>query len=793
MANFYGMVGNDMKLKIVLKKGWLKHKGSFLGIFILFFVISLSLVTALNISVNSMKHISLEMERLGFGDITVWVHQNQEIDEISEDLKNNEDIDDIKIQPLIFSGYSIHDKHSDNEGQLLAYHPNEYNYQLLDKNFQNIQTTIADNEIYVSPAMHSTYDFQIGDQITFDISRSSQPKVYTIQGYFEDPFMGSSMIDMKSFLINDHEFTQLSQDIQNTSEFNQLSRIGAMLHIFQKESSQLTFSEFNQHIHQNTFLSQNIEFIYTQSAIYGFMMILQNMLTGFLGTFAIVLLLVSMVVIGYNITHALELERKDMGILKTIGFTSFDLRMTQMLLYGFSIISGMIVAVMLSIVLSKSLSLAMVTSTGLVIPTKLPYGLCLILFITMVCLICLFIFYKTRQIKLIAPIQTIQMSQPILSSWQMKISQIKQKQLIFQLSLRQLLSGKKHYIGTLIISMLLVFFLSLVGKINTWIGPHGEGLMDAFSVANHDIGVQPLTNTDMDEIEGLISSYTNIESVYELAMQNVLVEGIDYTANIISDPTYFHMIRGRTSQNADEIVMTEYVANEIGVDIGDSVYIIYGSQNAHYKVVGIYQCANEMGANIGMSVEAFQKIGTMNGYIWCRHYVLSDHSMNDTIMAQLQQHYPLDIAVHTNSWSGLDGIVSTMNLLSIGMYVIVTIFILIVIILTTSKILYSEKSDIAILKSIGLTSYQLRISLSLRLTMVVLIGSLLGTIMCIVFGDPIITYFVTMFGIGEFHSQLDLLNIILPIFATTWLFSIFAYITSYKIRKVALTQLLKGD
>lgn len=253
------------------------------------------------------------------------------------------------------------------------------------------------------------------------------------------------------------------------------------------------------------------------------------------------------------------------------------------------------------------------------------------------------------------------------------------------------------------------------------------------------------------------------------------------------------MIRGRTSQNSDEIVMTEYVANEIGVDIGDTVHIIYGSQSAHYKVVGIYQCANEMGANIGMSVEAFQKIGMTDTYIWCRHYVLSDHSMNDTIMTQLQQHFPLDIAVHTNSWSGLDGIVSTMNLLSKGMYVIVIIFILIVMILTTSKILYSEKNDMAILKSIGLRSHQLRISLTLRFTMVVLIGSLFGTIICIVFADSIMTYFVTMFGIGEFHSQLDLLNIILPILTTTCLFSIFTYITSYKIRKVALTQLLKGD
>lgn len=784
-----------LRLVLLFKKGFLKHKGSFFGIFILFFIISLSIVTALNITVNSTQYIASQMERLGFGDITVWVHQNEQLDKLTQDLRNIESVEDVGTQPLIYSGYSIHDDHSDNEGQLLAYHQDVYDYRFLDENLEPVsnQVSIGSNEIYISPSMHSTYQFQIGDQIEFDISRSSSPKVFTIKGYFEDPFMGSSMIDMKSFLINDEEFISLTEEIQETSDFNKLAQVGAMMHIFQNKESSLSINEFNQQINQNALLSQSTEFVYTQPAIYDFMMILQNMLYGFLVAFVMVLLLVSMIVIGYNITHALELERKDMGILKTIGFTSRDIRMSQMMQYWISMAAGMFLSLLVSILVADYLSLAMVTSTGILIPSDIPYSICLAVSLTILCLMSLFISIKTRQIIHISPIQTIQMKTPELSSVQMKLTEIRQKRFTFNLSKRQLLSGKKRYIGTFIISILLVFFLSAVGKINNWIGPQGEGLMDAFSVAAHDLGVQPMTNTNMDEIEDMISSYADIENVYELAMQNVLVNGVDYTANIINDPTYFHIIRGQTSRLSDEIVITESVASDLGVDIGDHVNIIHDSQSADYEVVGIYQCANEMGANIGMSVQGYERIGQIDAYIWCRHYLLSDHSMNETIMTALQQNFPLDIAVHTNSWSGLDGIVSTMNLLTIGMYVLVMIFIMIIIVLTGSKMLYSEQSDMAIFKSIGLTSKQLRLSFTLRFTIIVLVGGIVGTMLSILFSDILITYLVAMFGIGEFHSQLNLINIILPILATTSLFSIFAYLTSYRIKKVDLTQLIKGD
>ena len=108
--------------------------------------------------------------------------------------------------------------------------------------------------------------------------------------------------------------------------------------------------------------------------------------------------------------------------------------------------------------------------------------------------------------------------------------------------------------------MLLVFFASMVGRMDAWLGPDGKGMMDAFNPADHDLGVQTFGTLDEAEAESLVRSYTSILDSYLLAMPSVAVNGIDYTANVIDQPERFHILEGRTCMADNEIVVTEVVA-----------------------------------------------------------------------------------------------------------------------------------------------------------------------------------------------------------------------------------------
>ena len=92
--------------------------------------------------------------------------------------------------------------------------------------------------------------------------------------------------------------------------------------------------------------------------------------------------------------------------------------------------------------------------------------------------------------------------------------------------------------------------------------------------------------------------YTSIADRYMLGMPSVSVNGIDYTANVITDSQRFHLLQGRTCQNPNEVVLTEFVASDLGVRVGDTITVAASLGSAEYRVTGIYQCANDMGAKM---------------------------------------------------------------------------------------------------------------------------------------------------------------------------------------------------
>lgn len=75
----------------------------------------------------------------------------------------------------------------------------------------------------------------------------------------------------------------------------------------------------------------------------------------------------------------------------------------------------------------------------------------------------------------------------------------------------------------------------------------------------------------------------------------------------------------------------------------------------------------------------------------------------------MESAYGGDIHVHENTWPGFFGIISAMQALLVLMYALVIVFILIVAIMTGSKILLAEQKDLGIYKAIGFSSASLQL------------------------------------------------------------------------------------
>ena len=774
------------KYRMLLKAAIKKQKGSLAGIFLLVFVLALCLFSAITVYISGINSVESEMQRLGFGDFTIWTGGQPE--GLKAEIESLQDVDRILCQPLIFAGYEINGSYSDNEGQLLVYDGSiPYRFLSADGADQPIPT-IKPGTIYISPALRSSFDVEIGDTIQFELSRSNGVVSLEVVGYFADAFMGSSMIDMKSFLIYEDDWVKMQELISEAADADVLGRNGAMFHIFRSGDSTLSDLDFNKQIYESTDISLYTEFTYRRESILNYMLLLQNILSGFLIAFSIVLLLVCLIIIGHSISVVVEQEKQDMAILKTLGLFGSGLRGLYLTLYGGTVLTGLLVGLALAWGMAGQLAKAMVTSTGMLIELFFPAGVISAILLGILVLFAVFLFVRTRRILWIAPVQTMRE----IADGVKIISALRKRYLGLDIALRELRSGKRKYIALCLVSAFLALFLSVIGRMGTWLGPNGEGLMNTFSVADHDLGVQPFNaSVPMDEIERIINWYSPIKETYELAMQSVTVNGQEYTANVLSDTKWFHVLSGDIC-DGDSILITDTVASELALSIGDSVQVAANGRMENYTVSGIYQCANGMGSNIGMSLGGYSKIGDITGYIWCYHYILENGSVRDYAMAYLQENYR-GIDVHTNSWSGLSGIVFVMRALIVVIYLVAALFILVSVALTANKLLQSEAGKMAIYKSLGMSSGRLRISFALRFFIVVIIGTGIGICLSAFCADSAIGSIFKMFGIGEFNSGFSILGTILPMAAIPLLFFGFALAFSANLKQISIINLISHN
>lgn len=770
---------------MIIRAGVKRNKGSFLGIGILLFLVALSLTAVLMTVLAGNSYIRDEMERVGFGDLTAWASDVPDIEFLMESIREQEGVETAEAQRLIFSEYEANGVESDSQGQMIPWTLSGSRYRFFQNNlsgYREAPEEIGEQEVYVSPSMKSMMDLEPGDTVTFPIARGGRTISLTVAGYYEDPFMGSSMIGMKGFLISEKTYEEIGSVIEETG-MDALARDGFMIHIQAEDG--ITVSEVNRILVENTPLSMYTEFIHSADTMAGFMGILQNAFSAILAAFALVLFGVAMAVTGHSISGLVEQEWKNLGILKTMGYTGGRLTGLLTIQYAAAMGGGVILGMLLAVPAAGLISRMTVTTTGVLIPVTFPVLPCMGIFAILLLVPVSFCILRLRNIKRIAPMAAIRGESDTVSVSEAKFFRngIQADGLSFHLALRQVLTGRRRYAGACLVAVFLVFIASMAGRMNGWLGEDGKGMMDAFNPADLDLGVQVLGELGAEEMEQMVLSYTDITDSYLLAMPSVSVNGTNYTANVITEPERFHISRGQTSMGADQVVLTEALASDLGADVGDFVTIWGNKGSGEFTVSGIYHCANDMGANLGMSRDGYLSIGEDDSRLWCYHYFLEDPSQKQAITEALEQTWGGDVHVHENSWPGLSGIISAMHMLIFFLYGVSAAFICVVTGMSGTKILDAEQKDMGIYKSIGCSVRMLRFSFAFRFGIVAGVGAVIGTLAAMGFTDPVVSTVMRLAGISNFASGNTPGSVLLPGSMVILLFFGFAWLLSGRIRR----------
>lgn len=512
-----------MEIKTLLRANLKSHKGTAAGSFFLLLLVGISLCATLTVWHNAGNYVRGEMERLGYGDLTAWVSGLEDVSVLAEEIAALEEVDSVRIQSLLFSEYEVGEQESDSEGQLITYNPEQYSYKFFNEaltGYIPAPAEIAPGTLYAPASLRSMFGVEAGSSITFPIARSGGDAAFTVAGFYEDPVMGSSVIGMKGFLICEADHEAIVAMIGQAG-VDALAREGFMLHITQKGS--LPAAPFNALLNQETSLSQHTEFTHSFSAMAGFMLTLQNVFTGLLLAFVVIFLLAALAVLSHSISSAIQQDYRDMGILKALGITTSALRAVQALQVLLAAGGGMACGALLAMPAASFLCGMTVTTTGVLVPAGLPIGLCLPLLLLLLATVCGFSWLRAGKLKAVSPLVAIRSGME-KGEWKKSPLPLRKRGLAFWMAARQVLVGKGRYAGTCLVAALLVFFAGLMGRVDSWLGPNGEGLMDAFNPADLHIAAQPMGETSLSAMGLLMAFLYTMVAVFVLVATLLTVE-----------------------------------------------------------------------------------------------------------------------------------------------------------------------------------------------------------------------------------------------------------------------------
>lgn len=780
-----------MDILILLKANIRKKKGTFISLVILMAIIVTSMTAIFSVQDNFSNALNHALEAADSGDIVAFIKPELLTDELRSDVESSPLVERVRyFDTLIGNGASVGDCSTNNNWFMMKLRDGIQLFNEKQNGFENDIPELKSGEIYLPLGCKTLLECNTGD--TVSISLPDGIHDFTIIGFVQEPAQGSSSIGWKQVFISDSDFDSILAACAPLSGDN-ITVEAAMMMIYKAESCTLSDAKFQRQLNLDTKIITNAigSLTMTQSIRYTGLLfeVLANILLVFVGFLFVIVL----IVMSHSISTEIEMDYVNLGILKSQGFTRSRIRRIFVMQYLLAELIGMCIGSLAALPLERVLSNIMMAVTAILPDSGLSIGKSL-LFIMLILLISLIIiFIKTEKVSRVSPVRAICGGREAIYFDSRLNTPVTKKALSASLALRQFTSGKKRYIGTIMIAAILTFFMlsvNLLGNLLT-----SRTALEAMGVNIADVDVRYLDTSAeeyVDDIEALVERYSAITKKYYMNSGYMSVNGENLRYDCYKYPEYIGgILKGRAPLYDNEIVITEMIEDTLDIHPGDEVTVANKDQEAVCIISGIYQVTNDSGMNFAMSLEAAKKLGVDSVYYM--GFLLEDPSKNKEIADALNERFGDVITAEPYSIEedGLgDDIELAVTALRTVIYIFSVLFALVVVSMVCSRTFIQERTDIGIYKAMGFTSNRLRLQFAVRFLVVALIGAALGTALSIAFSAKLIGGVLRMIGLSRVIMPVTFGTIFIPIVVVSVCFFVFAFMVSRKIRRVEVRELI---
>lgn len=698
---------------------------------------------------------------------------------------------------IITDGITFGDKHDGNSEFLLEMREGIKLFDSELKSFADNIPELKSGEVYLPLGLKDKIGCNVGDKVFIDMITCEEE--FTVVGFVQEPSFGAQTIGWKQTFISNADYERFYKERLALNETGENYTAVAMS-VYKAEDCKLSINKFQRELNLETKIIDNAFGALNKEQTARFGTLMPEVLTKLFTVFAAFLFVIVLILVSHSISTEIETDYVTFGILKSQGFSADKLSKLFFAQYLGAELIGIILGTVLSLPIESVITDACMLITGVMPNRGLAVGKSLLLIGGIIAFSILLIFIKIIPLGKISPVKAIGGGkEDIYFDSRIKLP-IGKKFLHLSLAVRQFTSAKRKYIGLILISVILIFFMVTVNLIMNLMT--SKNALLAMGTEFADINVHFTRSSAeryMNEIKELVEKHAEVKEYFYSDNTYLSVNGESLMAHIVREPEKITpILKGRAPIYDNEIVITEMIADTLEINIGDKV-IISGGKNGEnnemtYIVAGINQTANDSGMCFTLSEKAMNRLYEFQIVSMSISLSDKDSERAEEIVEILEKEYEGDKNVgfevyNIDSYIGA-GVMEIVDIMRAIIYVLSAVFAMIAVRMVCTRAFLQERTDIGIFKALGFTSGALRLGFGLRFLITAVFGSILGVFAGMLFSTRILGFGLSLIGLGVLPAEIDFVSAAVPAAVIAVCFFVFAYLGSGKVKKVEVRELV---
>lgn len=603
----------------------------------------------------------------------------------------------------------------------------------------------ADGEIYVPIYYMKEGQAKAGDIVSI---RGVQ---FTVAGFLRDSQMNAAMISSKRFLVSENDFEKVRD----------LGKLEYLIEFRLNDSSSVAAFEA-------AYLEAGLEangpppITYAQFKVAN--AITDGMMIAVLVLVSLLVIVVTFLCIRFTLLAKVEEDYKEIGVLKAIGLRVSHIKKIYLVKYGAIAFIACILGFLLSLIaqrpLMENIRLYMGESNSTMLGLLFGIiGAAVIFFV-----IVLYVNCVLRRFRKLSAAEAIRFGAPQEKEKSTKLFLLSKSRLIppnIFLGIKDVLSRKKLYVTMLLVLIVSSFIMIVPQNIYSTISSRnfiaymGVGICDMRIDVQQtdDISGKTAEISNVMAMDSSISKYTVLTSLmFHMPMDDGTTQRLKVE---LGDHSVFPIeySKGRAPETESEIAISALNADDMGKTVGQTIVLVIDGEEKKLTICGIYSDVT----NGGKTAKALFETDRSD-ILWSTIPV--EFHDNTVLGAKLSEYgEPFSYAKISNIDDYMDQTLgSTIDAIQKASYASIAATILLTILVTLlfmKMLVTKDRYSIAVLKSLGFTSLDIRRQYVTRSIIVLVLGVIIGTVLANTLGEVVGVALISSFGASTFHFEVN--------------------------------------